>query len=313
MAIVAMLLLTLTFGTADMGLFMYKYVQAANCTREAARRAAVRKDPTNIPYCVDASLRPTVTYADPGKSAGTDVTATINTTYSWIVIGYLVPGLGNTINLKSATTMRLEGAKDMNVRQQVSGWSSLWHPSTRQADRRFASLRENTGQALVMVGLMMMVLIGFAALATDTGFIWMNRRSLQNSVDAAALAGVQHLPNDTGTATAKGCEYATIKNAVSGMVGKLGTCSSKADIQIKQTYVANDTIVATAYKTINPIFGIAVGFAERGDQRHCYRSRGQSRVQLSVSYLPNARNAAWRQPGQHEFLHADRNAPCRRR
>jgi len=111
MAIVAMLLLTLTFGIADMGLFMYKYVQAANCTREAARRAAVRKDPTNIPYCVDASLRPTVSYSDPGKSAGSDVTATVNTTYSWIVIGYLVPGLGNTINLKSATTMRLEGQK----------------------------------------------------------------------------------------------------------------------------------------------------------------------------------------------------------
>ena len=34
------------------------------------------------------------------------------------------------------------------------------------------------------------VLIGFVALATDTGLIWMNRRSLQNAVDAAALAGV---------------------------------------------------------------------------------------------------------------------------
>jgi len=131
--------------------------------------------------------------------------------------------------------------------------------SIRRVTSRFG--RENAGQALVMVGLMMMVLIGFAALATDTGFIWMNRRSLQNSVDAAALAGVQHLPNDTADAVAKGCEYATVKNAVSGMVGKLGTCSSKTDIQIKQTYVANDTIVATAYKTINPIFGIAVGFA----------------------------------------------------
>ena len=111
MAIVALLLLTLTFGTADMGLFMYKYVQAANCTREAARRAAVRKDPSNIPYCLDASLQPTVTYADTGQAAGTDVTASVDTTYSWIVIGYLVPGLGNTISLRSHTTMRLEGQK----------------------------------------------------------------------------------------------------------------------------------------------------------------------------------------------------------
>jgi Flp pilus assembly protein TadG len=139
--------------------------------------------------------------------------------------------------------------------REVSGFRALV--------KRIAGCRlgENSGQALVMVGLMMMVLIGFAALATDTGFIWMNRRSLQNSVDAAALAGVQHLPNETTDAIAKGCEYATVKNAVSGMVGKLGTCSSKTDIEIKQTYVANDTIVATAYKTINPIFGLAVGFA----------------------------------------------------
>ena len=122
----------------------------------------------------------------------------------------------------------------MNDPAAGSAGPSLWYPGTRQADRRSRVSEEQSGQALVMVGLMMMVLIGFVALATDTGFIWMNRRSLQNSVDAAALAGVQHLPNDTGTATAKGCEYATIKNAVSGMVGKLGTCSSKADIQIKR-------------------------------------------------------------------------------
>jgi Flp pilus assembly protein TadG len=111
MALVMMILLMLTFGTADIGLYMYKYVQAANCTREAARRAAVRKDPTNIPYCVDATLTPTVTYADPGQATGTDVTASLESTYSWIVIGYLIPGVGPTIPLKSHTTMRLEGAK----------------------------------------------------------------------------------------------------------------------------------------------------------------------------------------------------------
>jgi len=109
MALVIMLLLMLTFGIADMGIYMYKYVQAANCTREAARRAAVHKDPYNIPYCVDASLTPTITYADPGHATGTDVTASIDMTHSWIAIGYLIPGLGNTIGLQSHTTMRLEG------------------------------------------------------------------------------------------------------------------------------------------------------------------------------------------------------------
>ena len=121
---------------------------------------------------------------------------------------------------------------------------------------------EQPGQALIMVTLMILVLICFAAIATDTGMIWMNRRALQNSVDAAALAGVQELPEEAGIATDVGCDYATDKNAVPSMTGKLGTCASQADVEILETYFPNDTIKVTAYKTINPIFGLALGFAE---------------------------------------------------
>jgi Flp pilus assembly protein TadG len=108
MALVMLILLSLSFGIADFGLYMYKYVQVANCTREAARRAAVRQDPSNIPYCVDASLKPSISYSDGGKP-GTDVTATVNTTHNWVAICYFVPGMSCTIALKSATTMRMEG------------------------------------------------------------------------------------------------------------------------------------------------------------------------------------------------------------
>ena len=110
MALVAMILLILAFGTVDAGIYMYRYVQAANCTREAARRAAVRDDPTNIPYCVSSDLQPTMSYAA-GGDPGTDVTATVAITHHWIVIGHLVPGIGATIPINSATTMRMEGQK----------------------------------------------------------------------------------------------------------------------------------------------------------------------------------------------------------
>jgi hypothetical protein len=119
---------------------------------------------------------------------------------------------------------------------------------------------EQPGQALIMVSIMFMVLIGFVALATDTGMIWMNRRSLQNAADAAALAGVQQLPEDSGTATSVACDYAGVKNAVPSMYGKSGACSSTADVAIYQTYAPNDTIKVTTYKKINPVFGIALGF-----------------------------------------------------
>jgi hypothetical protein len=124
--------------------------------------------------------------------------------------------------------------------------------------------RVRDGQALVMVSLMIFVLLGFVALATDTGFIWMNRRSLQNAADAGALAGVQQLPADVASAIAFGCDYATDpgKNYVEDMVGKSGTCASQADVEISTTYFANDTITVKAYKTIHPIFGIALGFGE---------------------------------------------------
>lgn len=113
-----------------------------------------------------------------------------------------------------------------------------------------------------MVSIMFMLLIGVVAIATDTGLIWMNRRSLQNSADAAALAGAQQLPNNTASAIGDGCTYATVKNAVQSMFGKVATDNcANADLQVSQTYVPNDTIKATAYKTINPIFGIALDFA----------------------------------------------------
>ena len=129
----------------------------------------------------------------------------------------------------------------------------------RVVQRRLAG--KSPGQALIMVTVMFMVLIGFVALATDTGLIWVNRRSLQNAADAAALAGVQQLPNDVVGAESVACDYGTVKNAITGMTGKSGDCSGKADVVISQKYVANDKITVTTYKTINPIFGLAVGFA----------------------------------------------------
>jgi Flp pilus assembly protein TadG len=110
MALVTLLLCVLTFGIADIGLYMFNFVQTANCTREAARRAAVRQDPTNIPYCPSPNLMPTVTYSA-GGAPGTDVTASISRTNNWVVICYLIPGMSCTMPLTSSTTMRMEGQR----------------------------------------------------------------------------------------------------------------------------------------------------------------------------------------------------------
>jgi hypothetical protein len=51
-------------------------------------------------------------------------------------------------------------------------------------------MKNEDGAVLVLVALMMTVLMGFAALAIDVGFMYNQRRSLQNAADAGALAGV---------------------------------------------------------------------------------------------------------------------------
>ncbi len=110
MALVMTLLLVLTFGIADMGYFMYRYVQAANCVRETARRVVVHADLSEDNYCVDGSLRDEVevTY---GTDANGDelATASLSIDHQWIAIGYLIPGLGTTMPINTQETMRVEG------------------------------------------------------------------------------------------------------------------------------------------------------------------------------------------------------------
>ena len=57
--------------------------------------------------------------------------------------------------------------------------------------------KEEDGQALALVALMLVVLLGFAALAIDVGAMMNSKSRLQNAADAAALAGVMALPNVT--------------------------------------------------------------------------------------------------------------------
>jgi hypothetical protein len=56
--------------------------------------------------------------------------------------------------------------------------------------------KNERGQVLIFVALMMVGLIGFGALLTDGALMQVTRRELQAAADAAALAGAMELPND---------------------------------------------------------------------------------------------------------------------
>jgi putative Flp pilus-assembly TadE/G-like protein len=117
------------------------------------------------------------------------------------------------------------------------------------------------GQALVIIALAAVVLIGFAALAIDGSTAFSDRRHAQNAADTAALAGALAFTrgNDiTAAATAR----ATANNYKDNGTTKLvtvtitdlshGECPGKApgkDIEVKITSVVNTTFARILGRT----------------------------------------------------------------
>jgi hypothetical protein len=85
--------------------------------------------------------------------------------------------------------------------------------STSTGERRARSStgkkrRRERGQALVIFALGASILLTFTALTTDVGLILHERRELQKTADAAALAGAQELPDSQVLASTNAQEWA---------------------------------------------------------------------------------------------------------
>jgi hypothetical protein len=109
MAIVIMIMVMVTVSAIDFGVYMYRYVQAANCVREAARRAVVRANNADSPpYCLDAGLHPTLNPSNYQSAApGSEVVASVSVPYDWLALDTFIPGITATIS--AHTSMRMEG------------------------------------------------------------------------------------------------------------------------------------------------------------------------------------------------------------
>lgn len=108
---------------------------------------------------------------------------------------------------------------------------------------------DNRGQTTVLTLVFMMVLLGMAALVLDMGSWYRSDRALQQTADAAALAGAQALPESTGDASNLAVEYAN-KNG-----GGLGG----AGIAFSGQQLANDTIKVTMTKEAPGFFSKVLG------------------------------------------------------
>jgi Flp pilus assembly protein TadG len=124
--------------------------------------------------------------------------------------------------------------------------------------------RDERGQAVVLTVLSLVVLLGMAALVLDVGAWFHDKRSLQATADAAALAGAQALPERPGDAANLALSYAN----------KNGGGVAAADITISSTKYGNDTIQVKSHKTDSGIFSRVVGVTNVNVKASATATRG---------------------------------------
>jgi Flp pilus assembly protein TadG len=108
-------------------------------------------------------------------------------------------------------------------------------------------LHEEKGSVIIVMVIFLTVLIGMAAMVTDTGAMYLTRSRLQNAVDAAVLAGIQDLPGNPSQAVETASAYAANNSPL------------HAEIDIPQILETNHAIYVSAHKTVNFGFGRVMG------------------------------------------------------
>jgi Flp pilus assembly protein TadG len=134
-------------------------------------------------------------------------------------------------------------------------------------------MKNERGQAFVVMALSLMMVIGMAALVLDVGHWFRDKRRLQGTADAAALAGAQKLPTDQSGAQSLALDYA---NQNGGNV-------AGADIVISSKYMSDDTIAVTARRTDSGIFSGVLGIGSVNIVAHAKARVGPPAEALAVA------------------------------
>lgn len=98
----------------------------------------------------------------------------------------------------------------------------------------FNRLKKEEGTVIVLLAVGLAVFLGFTALVTDVGLLLVRRNQLSQALDAAALAGVQELPDNPGEAVNKAREYAQ-KNGVDPTLLNVTVSNNNKQIAVDST------------------------------------------------------------------------------
>jgi hypothetical protein len=125
--------------------------------------------------------------------------------------------------------------------------------------RRHPHLAREDGQSLVIVVLFLAVAIGICAISLDVGHAYLAQRRLQASVDAAALAGAQGLP-DLGAANTLADQYGNggdnTPRGVDGVQMTVATRCLKSTPDCSPANVVSVTETGSVKTLFAGIFGI---------------------------------------------------------
>ncbi len=111
------------------------------------------------------------------------------------------------------------------------------------------------GQILIMFVLLLTVLILFVAMVIDVGVFMQVRARTQHTADAAALAGVQELPDDVNLARLVALDYVERNGLDPDTVDITFRCTSDLQQVCDEAAGIYDTISVTPQGTAAPFFG----------------------------------------------------------
>lgn len=131
---------------------------------------------------------------------------------------------------------------------------------------------EERGQAIIVMALAMVMLIGAVGFAVDVGNVMGVRRALQASTDAAATAGAQDIGVTGGDPTAKALAYSAVSGNLNARTGIPNVTISTS--VVCKNFMANlmtgancagglplNTIVVTQTAVVNTWFAKVLGFS----------------------------------------------------
>jgi Flp pilus assembly protein TadG len=132
---------------------------------------------------------------------------------------------------------------------------------------------EQRGQAFVLTTIALVMCCGMAALVLDVGNWFRDKRRLQGTADAAALAGAQQLPTSASGAQTMALNYAN----------RNGGDVAGADIVVSSAFQPDDTIEVTARRTDPGIFSKAIGITGADITAHAKARVGPPAQALAVA------------------------------